>query len=343
MLFNKDPMILDYQNPEVFPWRYFYRADMRFDERLWILQNSYGLFYQFSPLAERYSTRADLYAPRHISYRGIDEDPEIQEYLRRDGRMVYLADMAVPEDKASLARILEAGWDRRVVLVRDATDHVSDPTQIRLVPAAQVPVRIQHWDLPLDSMKRQKTAQGIVYSAFLPLDFPSYLTTTVFTTDYFCLQLRLAGQAFNAVQGDLVVPFSFDVGNIHTRRLTVLLPAAFPAAGRSFELTARTLGDITAITRNTNDELAFAYQAPHEGWLVLHYPFDPKWELTVDGRQQNIYRINRHFIGTFIDQGAHRIVLRYWPHTPLRFFTGLSMVLVIVVFVMAVGFGLRQE
>jgi hypothetical protein len=342
MLPNKDPLVLDYQNPKIFPWRYFYRMDQRNENRLWVLQNSYGLVYQFSPLNERYSTRADLYAPRHISYRGIDEDGEIQEYLRRDGRMIYLADAALPEDQTSLSKILSANWDRRLILVRDAKEHVSDPLHVQFSDHAQVPVRVQHWNFNLSIMKKINTGQGVEYTAPLPKDFPPYLTTGVFTTDYYVTDLNLGNRHLNPVQGSVTVPFSFDIGNVESRKIDLLLPKDFNAGTDQLQLTIRTPGDITDIWRNTNDEFGFTYKADYDGWLVLHYPYDPKWEMKVDGQGQKLYRVNRYFIGTYIREGEHHIQMDYWPHTLLRIFIALSMVLVIVVFSAIVGRGLYR-
>ena len=338
---NQNPMILDYQNPRIFPWRYFYNTDERNQPLLHFRQNSYGLFYQYSPLPERYISPATIYSPRHISYRGIDADPEIQEYLKRDGRMVFLAQTALPEEQANMSAILFQNLDRRVVLVRGAKDHIADPRHLELKSAASVSLQEKSFTFNFLAAHKRTVNNGMEYEFSLPNEIPSYLTTTVFTADYYVFNLRLGTQILSPVQGNLSMPFSFDVGNVHERSLTVLLPADFKPEGQPLTMSVRTPGDITGITRNTNDELTFTYHAAYDGWLVMHYPFDPKWEIEVDGKKQKLYMVNRHFIGIFIKEGEHTVALHYWPHTPLRILMILQMVLVVAVFIVVVRAGLR--
>ena len=66
------------------------------------------------------------------------------------------------------------------------------------------------------------------------------------------------------------------------------------------------------------DDFGFIYQAPYDGWLVMHQPFDPKWKLSVDGKPAVFYKTNKSFIGFSLSKGRHAVLLRYWPGTPKR-------------------------
>ncbi len=49
------------------------------------------------------------------------------------------------------------------------------------------------------------------------------------------------------------------------------------------------------------------------GQLVLSVPYDPGWTLYVDGARTDMNLFEDTFIGTYLDEGAHTIELRYFP------------------------------
>ena len=133
---------------------------------------------------------------------------------------------------------------------------------------------------------------------------------------------------FKVAQGHLVSPMTFDVNNVREGQVTLALPLDYVPAGPGLAFVYPVAGadGLRAVTKNNMDDFGFTYAAAQDGWFIMHQPFDPKWEISVDGTRVPFYRTNRSFIGLPLSRGEHAIVLRYWPHTPLRFLLGLSVV-----------------
>jgi len=76
---------------------------------------------------------------------------------------------------------------------------------------------------------------------------------------------------------------------------------------------------------------------------VIHYPFDKKWKVTIDGKPEKIYKVNYCFMAVPVSKGSHRILLQYWPDTSLRFFLGLSYFMVLIALGAVIYIGLKLE
>ena len=136
--------------------------------------------------------------------------------------------------------------------------------------------------------------------------------------------------------------FTYDVQNIQDRKLTVLLPDDGKLQG-DIELQVKFPQGIHDVWKNTYDDLGLTNEAPQSGWLVFSYPYDEKWELTIDGQKTRLSKVNRYFMGAPISGGEHRILLRYWPHTTLRFWIFVSMVLSVVGLGGVVFYGIKRQ
>ena len=189
-----------------------------------------------------------------------------------------------------------------------------------------------------------RSADGnLEYSFDLPDGFPNYLATTIFTDDKYSWDARIGNVTLEPAQGKLIRPFTFDVNNVQAGKLNVMLKDSFDVTGRSLSLSVNLPDNIVDIWQNEHDNFGFNYQAPKDGWLVFHYPYDAKWKLTIDGLPATIHRVNEYFIGTPIEKGKHKILLQYWPDTWLRELIFISNLLVVLTFFGAVSWAIRNE
>ena len=173
----------------------------------------------------------------------------------------------------------------------------------------------------------------------LPNEFPSHLSTTLFTLDRQNWGVAVNGKELKAAQGKLVTPWTFDVQNVHTGCLTLLLPNDFKERGK-IQLKVKEIDGLINLWCNEHDRLGWTYEAPQDGQLVIRYPFDTKWRLTVDDRPAEINKVDTYFIGFPLSKGVHKILLEYWPQTLLRFWIALSMLGTFLGFFGVVGYGL---
>ncbi len=314
------PMVLDYQNPKILPVRFFYRTDAQVVWPLLVeFQGMFGQFYQYTPLALRLERPSSIYVPRMKIFKDIDQDEQIQEYIRRDGRVMYMADAGIAPSQEVYDRILASSLDRQVIMVEGAhLDHLQDPRTLSLPKAS--PMKFKSNDYTFQSAQavvHEKT-EGIEYQWVLPKGFPRYLSTTVFTPDVQLWHLSVGTKELVPAQGALVYPGTFDVNNIRDGYLTVLMPIDMPIGKQAVELKVWTPAELVNVWRNTQDEFGFTYNNPRSGWWVMHMPYDPKWQLSIDGVKTPLSKINRYFIGAPLSAGEHKILLSYWPNSPLR-------------------------
>jgi len=143
-------------------------------------------------------------------------------------------------------------------------------------------------------------------------------------------------------QGLLNVPYTYDVQNVRVGWMTVLLPVEESITFNNLDLKVKLPDYISDVWRNEHDHLGITFNAPSDGWMVLHYPYDLKWHLTVDGKPAALYRVNQYFMGAPVSKGGHKVLLNYWPDTPLRWLLSISMVLTVVVFEGLIIYAFRQ-
>lgn len=61
------------------------------------------------------------------------------------------------------------------------------------------------------------------------------------------------------------------------------------------------------------DNVKGSIETNENGILFLPIPYDKGWKLTIDGRKQELLKVNIGFLGVFIEKGKHNIVLEYEP------------------------------
>ena len=98
-------------------------------------------------------------------------------------------------------------------------------------------------------------------------------------------------------------------------------------------LTVATPAALMDVWRNTQDQFGFTYNNPRSGWWVMHMPYDPKWQLFIDGKKTPIARVNRYFIGAPLSAGEHQILLTYWPDSPLRPLIIVSLITALLIMI----------
>ena len=299
---------------------------------LWEFQGTFGQFYHYSPLVITPGEADDIYMPRMKIFKGIDKDEQTQEYIRRDGRIMYMADAAIAPDLNDYASILASGLDRQVVQVEAANlEKVQDFHDLKLQKALPENFIRHDYLLPSANAQVHKKPEGIEYQWALPKDFPRYLATNVFTPDMELWHLNVGPQQLTVVQGDLVYPLTFDVNNVRDGYVTVLMPEGMPIGQEPVELHVWTSSRLVDVWRNAQDEFGFTYNNPRSGWWVMHMPYDPKWQLFIDGVKTPLSKVNRYFIGAPLSAGEHRILLTYWPNSPLRPLIILSVLTAFVI------------
>ena len=238
-------------------------------------------------------------------YKDLYPDIEIQQYLLQNPRSVFFADYAFDSRYLSMVDILRLGLSQRVILVDGNERNRSFLKTAQRVNLSPMDLKEQVYSVSLDAAKAEITnvPSGWQYTFDLPDDFPFYLSTTVFTFDHASWRLSVNGRFLEPMQGQLTSPDTFDVQNIQEKKMTILLPDKLgPRA--DIKLQVKLPDRISAVWKDTYDDIGFTYQAPKDGWLVFNYPYDDKWELTIDGQKTPISHVDRYFIGAPISSGG---------------------------------------
>ncbi len=338
------PLVLDYQNPKFFPFRYYFRQDPRtINPEIQTNGFEFGRFYQYYSLVPRFILPPDLYQPRPKIFKEISDDRPIWQYLFKDSRIMYWADAAVLADQVNFQDILDLGLDRRVLMVEgDHVPNLSDARQLKLGPPIEIQDNIYEHRFDFNQARPKARGPHVEYRFDLPDTFPQFISTTVFSQDADLWSVKAGSVRLFPVQGELSDAFTFDVNNVKDHELRLLLPREVPIQGLGLDLRLKTPGDIKRIWQNTNDALGLDYAAPKDGWVIVHFPFDPKWSLTVDGQPAPYFKANRYFMAFPITQGEHKILWRYWPGTPLRILIVISVLCAAAALAAAFREGLRR-
>ncbi len=367
---------LDYRNPEVFPRRLYFSNSFIGQVDNFLQADAIGMqgiYYEYTDFY-KYFMPVNNYKPRHKAYAhwpGNSKsnvyypfelwpgDKDMLNYVARDTRLIFEARSGVPFHENLFHDILNHRWDRQVIMVHDVLpgEIPAEVFKNNLPEKVDPPIADDFkWhiaNIALNSaQKSEEHYDAVEYTFPLPKSFPDHLTSTIFTNDrgllrVFVFQKDQKDQQIELTiaQGRLVAPFTFDVRNMYPDKLSVMLPRDFqPSDGLvHFLFWSGAKAGLDEIWRNENDNFGFNYIASENGWLVLHYPYDDKWKITMDDKPVKFYRVNKSFMGFPITQGEHRILLRYWPNTILRPLIFVSIVFYLLALPAVIGIGMRRE
>ena len=347
------PLILDYQNPLHLPLREYVRAmPVPTDPPINSSQNLYGLFYKYSPL-ERYFMEPSLYNPLPRAYQDFYGHKDAQGhnfteyYLNQDTRWMFLTDAALKEEQLPWPVFLGLHLERRIALadgISPATPFVLARLQDYVPWGNPAPAsRTKSFSLDLIQSQKNQGPDFTQYRISLPGEFPAYMATGVFTRDIENIEIAIDGRPLSPVQGKITQAWEFDINNMRQGFVFLSLPLGYAVTKKSAAMTIKQSGEILSVWLNEHDNIGVNFLAVHNGWLVIHLPYDSRWRLTMDGQKANIYRVNKYFIGAPITKGEHKILLEYWPGSLLRPLIAVSVVLTLFGLLGAIGFAYIKE
>lgn len=346
-------VILDFQNPEVLPFREYYNNGTAGQIPYWFAVNSYnmqGLFYRYTDLGKFKVPVVDKRNMHHVSFDPFCQKRSLQDYLDRDQRIFFQAQLAVKDSPGVFEKILQQGLDRTIIVI-DHDSPAQGPYASSLpdpVPQPLEPPRRKFNTFSMMIRDADTTYEGelALYWFDLPEGFAKHLATSVYTQDSNLLGVKINNREFIPAQGKLVSPYTFDVQNIAEGKLVVALPRDQKwdrNASIIFTYPMQNETGITRVRRYEPDTLELDYVAEKDGWFVMHYPFDKKWKISIDGKPAQFYKANYCFMSVPVSKGGHRILLQYWPDTPLRFLLGLSYLTVLISLVVVICIGIKSE
>lgn len=346
-------VVLDYQNPKVLPFREYYNNGTAGQIPHWFGVNSYnmqGLFYRYTNLGKFKVPGDSKTTMHHVSFDPLHQKRSLQVYLERDQRIFFQAQLAVKDGPDVFDKILQHGLDRTIIVI-DHDSPAQGPYASSLpdpVPQPLEPPRRKFNTFSMMISDADTTYEGelALYWFDLPEGFAKHLATSIYTLDSNLLGVKINNKEFIPAQGKLVSPYTFDVQNIAEGKLVVALPRDRKRGHNEsivFTYPMQNETGITRVRRYEPDTLELDYVAEKDGWFVMHYPFDKKWKVAVDGKPAQVYKANYCFMSVPVSKGEHRILLQYWPDTHLRFFLGLSYLMALLSLVTVIFIGIKSE
>ena len=341
---------VDFHNPKIFP--FVARTDiLSTDDQpfLWTLPD---MSLNFNRVMNRQLafTPQDVHNPRHISFSGWQDDPWMRSYVSQNSQLFFFAKDAVQKGPGIFENIIRRQLTQDVMMVEGPESSVKNEIPPQVVPVHQG--EDQWFSIPEDVKDH---SPGWVYENGMAIwDFPipglipDYFATNIFTHDRWVrFFIQSADQKYielEPVQGQLLRPMTFDVQNIKEGKVFVALPGntSFVGLKGVLFLKMKDASGITSVWLHHSDATGITFEAPADGWLGVQFPYDPKWRIELDGKSIHFYRANKSFIGFPITQGAHKILIQYWPDSWLRWGLPLSVILTSVLFILLIIYALWE-
>ncbi len=331
----------DYENPSIFPYRNSYTFHFSYNDELdiWFPHGLSSDLHHVINQALNF-TFLNGYNPRHKEFAKWLNDPQMLTYLTQNNEFIFLAQSAIKASPGALGRICSAGLARQVVTVEDPKGNLNlaDQWPGSITPKPQEDLQYSQVAGTIDDNTQPnqylQTGGMIIYTLYLPSDFPGHLASSWFPAEQRYLRFFVEGEGgqwreLQAAQGELIRPYTFDVQNIKQGELKAAFSKNdFPMHHKCvlFYPSSENQG-VEKVWRKQFDNLGTIYRAKRDGWWVGHYPYDPKWRISVDGKPVPYYRVDKSFIGFPLGRGEHKILVQYWPHSPLRIFLFISALL----------------
>ena len=341
---------LDYHNPKIFP--FVGQSDMypvEAQSYLWTIRdmslNYNGVINratEFLPI--------DNYSPRHISYQGWLNDPLMKDYLAQNSKLFFFSKYAVYDRPGVFEDIIHRHLASDVIMVEGKEASVMARIPYQIKPFSNGEDQWSSISKVIDDTWPNWDFKDDMAIWDFPLDgnIPNYLATNILAIDHWVrFFIQTADGKYielSPAQGQLIRPMTFDAQNIKEGKVFVALPANTSFVGFKGILLIKTrdASGITSVWRHHSDETGINFLASCEGWMSIQYPYDPKWQVELDGKKIPFYRVNKSFIGFPITQGEHKILVRYWPDSWLRWGLPLSIFMTMALFIALIIFALLE-
>ncbi len=109
------------------------------------------------------------------------------------------------------------------------------------------------------------------------------------------------------------------------------IPRTYPQTELT-EAINRLRKDTLAISKFSSNRIKGTISLNEKKMLFLSIPYSPGWTAVVDGKKQQLLRINIGFLGLLLDKGEHRVELSF---TPPLFYSGLMISIVSILLFIA--------
>jgi len=348
----------DFENPSLFPYRssYLLSFTTRDEYYLWFPHTVSSVLHHVINQGLNY-VWLNGQKPRHVEFAPWLNDPQMLDYLKQNNEFIFLAQAAIKASPYALSRISQAGLARQVVEIEDPRGELNLPEAWPSGIKSDEKENFQYEqisgtldDTAGDYSDYHLEGDLIIYTLHLPSSFPDHLASSWFLPEERYLRFFIEGQGgqwqeLQAAQGALIRPNTFDVQNIKQGELRAAFSKdTFPMHQRCVLMySSRANQGVEGLWRKQFDNLGIIYRAKRDGWLVGHYPYDTKFKISVDGKQVIFYRTNKSFIGFPLTRGEHKILIQYWPHSPLRVLLLVSALLTTLGLPVIIFLALRWE
>ncbi|MCB1193474.1 MAG: YfhO family protein, partial [Leptospiraceae bacterium] len=359
---SSNPIIPDYQNPEILPLRNYIRTEDVIPE-LAVPQNFLGLFHGFIPMM-RYIDRAPYkYHPRHEAFVEFHRNRITKKYLRLPNirkKFMYTTKYAALNTDISFESALEKGISPNLVIIeKNSKSQQLNNGVIKYddILNHQFSLYEEKYSEDLKELRfhiknkftkehfiRSFSKDGKIlfeYSVPIPPDFPQYIATPSFTLDANDYKLSIGTKKLKPVQGVLNTEYTFDLQNYKKGYLTFVLPQDFNFSEENlFNLEIFFPKELKKILINQHDRFGFTYEMEYSGWLIVHTPWDDKMKIKVNGIEVEKYKANTMFMALKLEKGNNDILMEYLPNSWLRelFFISNIFVVFSVMIIFLIGF-----
>jgi len=333
---------IDFQNPKILPFNedFIYQFSYEEEPILWFPHNLTGEYYHVSNYALMF-TQLESHNPKHLAFKDWSHDADMWEYISHNKQSIFFVKDVVPASDEAFNKICRYHLEKSVAMVDDLPGELTVLQDVTPDLKRDETDGISQWQyltLPIEGANGDRgdifKDQKFLLSFALPPDFPSYMATSIFAHEHPLLHFFVADannktREFQQAQGDLVKADTFDVNNIQEGYVTAAFSINDFVVGTKCMLMypkERTEG-VIKVWDHQSDHLDLTYRSPDQGWLVLQFPYDTHWQISIDGKPIHLYRVNKSFIGFPVTQGDHRVLVQYWPHSWLRLALTLSALL----------------
>lgn len=341
---------LDYQNPKIFPFVESFEFSNEADPLLWSVSDVAPAFMRMISM-ELPFTPHDPHRPRHAAYRTWGNDQFMKDYLKQHNQLFTFTRAGIADQPGLMQKIVKENLSRTVTAIDPSAPGLLDSLSGGIPPLPPIQERwVPQTALFKDFPQKFYAKDNFLVWEFPKASVPAHIATTAFTQDSW---VRFAVQfpdkktiEFTPAQGALTSPGTFDAQNIKEGKVYAALPLNASYMNGAIGILMIKNGynwGIQSVWRHKHDETGITYKAPSNGWLVIHYPYDKKWRITVDGKITRFYRANNGFMAVPVSEGDHKILIKYWPNFLLRVWLVISAVISLFLFFAMILYSVKNR
>ncbi len=292
----------------------------------------YGFYYKITHFNN--FKKSYLYNPVHKSFKNLSSDTLIQEYLINNKELISFKKNIYELKNNNFEKVLHSfDNNKNYYLINSEKDIIKyDKNASILLSKNNLSKSTHNFKIKFNKLNviKSKIKDNFI-TIYYKLDdnFPENLFSTKIDNINKKIKINILYEDINGNSISTLIDDkeTFNINSIKENYLILKLDKNKLSKIKYINIVFDLNYTLLNLLNNSMDNLSFIYNAEDDGYLIVNYPYDKKWNVFVNNVELNTYKANKYFFAFKINKGNNKISIKYNDEYQLKILMYISIIL----------------